>query len=170
MTLFKGLAIIEEERVHPAFTKTAIQYLDAGAIEYVNLQDLSSPEGRSKAVRVLRNAIAMLEEARSRPDNEMRRRFDVPFTDDHLVLLNELKSTAAQLSDSKDGAVQGPGCSPYVKIFRSFWPRTCDWERPVVCCVAEPLDDVSEKHELALQTSYLSRTMVPGSILSAMIC
>ena len=41
--------------------------------------------------------------------------------------------------------------------------------------VAGRLDDVTEKRELLLQTSYLSRTMVPGSIFpgsifSALIC
>src|SRR5271157_4378216 len=41
--------------------------------------------------------------------------------------------------------------------------------------VAWRLDDVTEKRKLVLQTSYLSRTMVPGSIFpgsifSALIC
>ena len=55
------------------------------------------------------------------------------------------------------------------------WPRTCDWEGSVEVSPGVCLDDVAEKRKLVLQTSYLSRTMVPGSIFpgsifSALIC
>ena len=45
---------------------------------------------------------------------------------------------------------------------RSYWPRTCDWERSVVCDVCERLGDVSGKRKLTSQFSYLPQTKVRG--------
>ncbi len=52
--------------------------------------------------------------------------------------------------------------SPQRLDLEKFWPRTCDWERSVVCDVCGRLGDISGKRKLTSQFSYLPQTKVRG--------
>jgi hypothetical protein len=48
----------------------------------------------------------------------------------------------------------------------NFWPRTCDRESSVVWSIPWCTDDISKKRKLVVQTPHLSRTRVPGPMVT----